>query len=554
MTINSYHLFFSKQSYIEFFYFEYDKKSSHEAKLEEFYNTKYCLSVLGYNGLSLQKDIIKYENKLQKVNSTALLRFQSKKYMRRKFVQFILSEMLYDAQRKKKLGCKTNNSYATKRMTKYRQMQREHNAKFLAKKAISVNKKLVTLNNFANNAQKKVCELYSKVKGMQEYAEELGYDWAFVTITAPAFYHPNPVKGRFSWSGENAKKAQQYFLEKWSAFGKDIAKKGYPMKEGTMFGLRVVELHQDGCPHWHIVVFYDPCLASDNLIKLVDNDGIFAKHFASDSAYALKIVKGKRIFDGESRQAVASAASYSFKYILKAVGADILDDFSTNSTIEDTKNIEAGIEKIEAWKAALNIRSYQTFGFSGSSSSWNATRKIAKQTGHLSSETIDNKLIYSFNRLPINQLTLTDELDSLLTSSEMFDLNMSQLDSVENHDASISIASEAVCVDTHEALLKDLSESLSMHIELNGHLNDIDSLSKENEMLTIIQHSVHNNYCEFIKACKEYSIEIIYQTYENEYNETKKKAIGINAGSQVYLFEKYDIIEVTPILPKNKHI
>ncbi|TOM79377.1 replication endonuclease, partial [Vibrio parahaemolyticus] len=199
----------------------------------------------------------------------ALRRLQSYSYCSRKLARLVLAEMLYTAQEKKQIGGKSGKAYATAMMKNYRKMQNDYNAEYLASKEIQLADKSVSLLSFANNAQKKVSELYAKVKGLENYANELGYGWAFLTMTAKAELHANPTKGKSSWNKSSAKAAQKELQANWEALGKELANLGYPMSEGRLFGMRVTEPHKDGTPHWHLICFYDLALDSDEKVRLM---------------------------------------------------------------------------------------------------------------------------------------------------------------------------------------------------------------------------------------------------------------------------------------------
>lgn len=540
----------------EFLFYNYERVCSIRLRLAK---AKLLLEMTSVKSKKSRETLLykisKYSSDLDDAYAKALQRFKSVDYCKRKLVKLVLSEMLYDAQKNKEIGGKSGKSYATNLMVNYRRMQKQYNADFLASKSIVINDKKVDLLSFANTAQKKVSELYAKIKGLQNHADDLGYDWAFVTLTASPSAHANPVKGRRSWNRESAKSAQKELSDKWAAFGKELANLGYPMKNGSLFGLRVVEPHQDGTPHWHMVIFYDSEIS--DLIK-----ALFHKHFVQGDSlphvpecpHSMKFVEGLPS-DKAGSEGVASAASYAFKYIVKCVGADCFDDFDIHSFSEtlDTEKVAASIDRIESWKAAVGVRAYQGFGFNGMSNIWNSTRKVSSRTGRLNVyDNLESKS-YRIEFDPFCYASRHIELMSLPSESEAHDLRLSQYDSLSadaDYEKVVNLDdSESPCSydDAFSDLDSHFANELKLHIDSNGHLNDFDSLSIEFDLLKVMSSSVSGDFSLFLKLCSSHSVDLIKEPYLNRYGEEKTKVIGVNAGSQVYLFKQYNIVNSSPL-------
>lgn len=89
-------------------------------------------------------------------------------------------------------------------------------------------------------------ELMLRIRETEELADEMGYVGVFYTITCPAKYHANSAQ----WQGTTPKDAQSYLTRTWAR-----ARSKLNRRDLKYFGVRVVEPHADGCPHWHMMLF-----------------------------------------------------------------------------------------------------------------------------------------------------------------------------------------------------------------------------------------------------------------------------------------------------------
>ena len=89
-------------------------------------------------------------------------------------------------------------------------------------------------------------ELMLRIRETEELADEMGYVAMFYTITCPARFHANAN----TWDGSTPKDAQNYLTTTWAR-----ARSKLNRRDLKYFGVRVVEPHADGCPHWHMMLF-----------------------------------------------------------------------------------------------------------------------------------------------------------------------------------------------------------------------------------------------------------------------------------------------------------
>lgn len=189
----------------------------------------------------------------------------------------------------------------------------------------------ISMRTIMNGAQKKrAAEVYALSKGLEKYAKNAGKTWAFITLTAPPQMHPNPSEGRSSWDGTLPIQAHKWLHKAWRRAEARLRKAGI-----IVTGVRVCEPHQDGCPHWHLLVFADAAEMEE--IEKILREQKECPHWKTKKGLAFVLDDGR-----------ASAASYLFKYILKSLSS--------------TEALEGEHGSVDAWRSTWGIRSMQWIG------------------------------------------------------------------------------------------------------------------------------------------------------------------------------------------------
>jgi hypothetical protein len=273
---------------------------------------------------------------------------------------------LFFEQRQKQIGGLSAAKYSGDETLLLREQQLERHVKALERRGISLNGKIIPLSEIGVTKRKRFCELYVMLKGMESLALDVGYEWLFVTVTAPARFHCNPEKGKSSWNYSSARDAHEFIKKRWEAWGRDMARNGLKMSQGAVFGIRVVEPHKDGCPHWHVLFFVAPG-AKKMLVSLLE------KHF-SHSQRALHIEYGRKkdnsnADDGLNGEA-ASAATYICKYLMKTTGW-----FENVGGEDEGSSKQSELARVDAWRGATRIRAFQQFGGISGVTKWRILRK-----------------------------------------------------------------------------------------------------------------------------------------------------------------------------------
>lgn len=169
-------------------------------------------------------------------------------------------------------------------------------------------------------SRRRANEYYLLIKAMEQLAIKRSFKWLMLTLTCPPKYHSNPEVGQNSFSGESPDAAYKYLSALWRKIQKHLGKSYEAYVD--YFGLRVTEVHLDGCPHWHVLLFFK-CGLEIELEKKLSN--IFEKECLRPKGY-FEDNKDKII--GVAREdscgllPKATPASYMFKYLALALASD----------------------------------------------------------------------------------------------------------------------------------------------------------------------------------------------------------------------------------------
>ncbi|WP_331346547.1 replication endonuclease [Cellvibrio sp. UBA7661] len=213
-------------------------------------------------------------------------------------------------------------------------------------------------------------EMMTRISGLEGYAKDQAHVAVFYTMTAPSkyhAYHSKPCKPNPKYNNATPADTQDYFNKIWARI-----RASFKHSEIQPYGIRVVEPHHDGTPHWHMLFFMPP--------NQVEQTTQIIKRYAlaedGDEAGAeLRRLKVELI-----DPAKGSAIGYVAKYIAKNidgehVGADLYGHDAIDSAI-----------RIRAWASIWNIRQFQFIG-SPSVTVWREARRFA--TSEAAQETLE---------------------------------------------------------------------------------------------------------------------------------------------------------------------
>ncbi|MCX4181282.1 replication endonuclease [Enterobacter sp. HSTU-ASh6] len=206
-----------------------------------------------------------------------------------------------------------------------------------------------------SNPEIRRMELMNTIAGIERYAASAGDVGMFITLTTPSKYHPTRQVGKgesktvqlnHGWN-ENAftpKDGQRYLCRIWS-----LMRTAFKDNDLEVYGLRVVEPHHDGTPHWHMMLFCKP-----GQRKAINE--IMRRYALKEDGHE----KGAAKQRFESRHLnQGGAAGYIAKYIAKNIDGYALDgqlDHDTGKPLKDTA------AAVTAWASTWRIPQFKPIG------------------------------------------------------------------------------------------------------------------------------------------------------------------------------------------------
>jgi hypothetical protein len=216
--------------------------------------------------------------------------------------------------------------------------------------AVSSEGNKVPLSELADHslskAENRRAEYMVRSRGIEERAADLGYVPLFVTFTSPSKHHCRHFSGQpnTKWVGSTPKQVQHdYFGKSWAQIRAALAR-----NQIAYLGVRIVEPHHDGTPHWHMLLYVVPTL-KELLISIIKSKAL--EEDGNEPG-----AQQKRVEIVEIDPTKGSATGYVAKYITKSVDGHAIDTDTYGNPAVDSA------QRIVAWSRVWGIRQFQTFG------------------------------------------------------------------------------------------------------------------------------------------------------------------------------------------------
>ncbi|MGJ3352092.1 replication endonuclease [Providencia sp. Je.9.19] len=205
-----------------------------------------------------------------------------------------------------------------------------------------------------SNPEIRRMELMSQMAGIERVAKERDDIGMFITLTCPSKYHPTKQrrKGKeidavlnHKWKDEayTPKDGQQYLVKIWSRI-----RSAFNDNNIDVYGIRVVEPHHDGTPHWHMLLFVDKASRA----KAVD---IMRKRALKEDGNEAGAQKNRFECKHMNR---GGAVGYIAKYVAKNIDGYALDGEIDHETGKDLKRMAAAVT---AWASTWRIPQFQFY-------------------------------------------------------------------------------------------------------------------------------------------------------------------------------------------------
>jgi hypothetical protein len=262
-------------------------------------------------------------------------------------------------------------------------------------------------------------ELMTRIRGCEEYADKAGHVGYFLTGTCPSRFHAVQISGKGpratirknpKYDGVSTPRdAQLWLREQWAKTRAQWARDGV-----AAYGFRVAEPHHDGCPHWHLLIWFE-----DDAQAVAALSAFGAKWLSDGGDVVARAVPDSRVMvftgAGHERGALANrvnikrmttggAAGYVAKYIAKSIGHfDVGTQLDTvdGATWElDTREVK-GWQRVDAWAATWGIRQFQAIG-QPSVTAWRELRRVTKdqiEAARVAGDGIADKLWHACQKI-----------------------------------------------------------------------------------------------------------------------------------------------------------
>lgn len=188
--------------------------------------------------------------------------------------------------------------------------------------------------------------MMARVKGIEQHAKSKGHESLLLTITCPSRMHARHFTGAENerYDGAPPRVAQAHLHQVWRHATRKLSHEGI-----EPYGLRVVEPHHDGCPHWHILAF----VRADQRERLVEVVREYALRESPNEPGAAERRFNVQYID----PAKGSAVGYVAKYIAKNIdGEGVAQDEETGSAGSDSA------PRAVTWGGLWGLRQFQFFG------------------------------------------------------------------------------------------------------------------------------------------------------------------------------------------------
>lgn len=220
------------------------------------------------------------------------------------------------------------------------------------------------------NPRNRRAELMTRLRGMEEIAEEIGSVPIFATLTVPSRFHRTLSTGEPNekYDGSTPIDAQHWLRKRW-----ERTRAALHRRDVQIYGFRIAEPHHDGTPHWHLLVFTD-----SKSVEIVEET--LLRYWLADEGDEPGAQKHRvRFVDIDPKK--GSATGYVAKYVSKAIDGNHIDsDNAGNTGTEASKRVLASC-------ATWGIRQFQQIG-GPPVSVWRELRRLASRVTDPSLERI----------------------------------------------------------------------------------------------------------------------------------------------------------------------
>ncbi|MFM0364232.1 replication endonuclease [Paraburkholderia sediminicola] len=204
-------------------------------------------------------------------------------------------------------------------------------------------------------------ELMLRMRGMEEVGKEYGCAVEFAVVTPSSRFHA--VRGNGSanenYDSSTPRDAHAYLQNQWVKCRSWLHRRGV-----AFYGMRTVEAHKDGTPHWNLMVF----LRNPKHVALW-REALETYFLLPDNPLEPGALEHRCRFE-EVTEAKGGATGYIAKYISKNVdGYGMTEDLAGDPIIESA-------QRVGLWAKLHGIRQFQPIAGGAPVTVWRELRRI----------------------------------------------------------------------------------------------------------------------------------------------------------------------------------
>ncbi|NAW58746.1 MULTISPECIES: replication endonuclease [unclassified Vibrio] len=200
-------------------------------------------------------------------------------------------------------------------------------------------------------------ELMTRIAGCQEYAESNDHVAIFITMTSPSRFHRLRQHGKYWVENQHFDGSTPKDAHAWLSKGWELFRAWADYRELTYYGMRVVEPHQDGTPHWH-GVFFMPLeqiktfISGLQLYQFRESKDLYFED-GTPKTKAMKARFDAKFIDKSDGGAVAYLAKYISKNVDGHALEGLTDTDNRRAKLQDT------VKNVTAWSRTFCFRQFQ---------------------------------------------------------------------------------------------------------------------------------------------------------------------------------------------------
>ncbi|AQU84897.1 MULTISPECIES: replication endonuclease [unclassified Halomonas] len=312
-----------------------------------------------------------------KLKSSVQLAKLTDPYWWRRQLRRLCSRRLEQVQREAHRVHKRAGIYCSNVTLDRRRSQKNRTRALLeALEAINQEGQVYTLAELAelglSNPDHRRAELMLRISDTEAESRRMGHVGMFYTITAPSRFHPviseNSVRNP-KYNGTTPREAQAHLQQVWARSRAALARENL-----GIYGIRVVEPHHDGTPHWHLLLWMKP-----EHTKRINE--ILRSHAEADTPEELFDRRGKKTTARFKVEKIdykrGTAAGYVAKYISKNINGEqfVRDGVQNDDKDRYGHELNSVAPRIESWAAVWGIRQFQFVGLP-SVTVWREVRRL----------------------------------------------------------------------------------------------------------------------------------------------------------------------------------